>query len=179
MLNFYNVDIDYTDYLRRFDTRIPHIKYGDKDKFVCGVVLSINGCDYFAPVSSKTNKSQMSIMILDKDGKELSSIKLNYMFPAPQSVVSRIEISDVRKSDPSYANLLQKEYEFCKANESSIIAKAQKVYAISCNPNHFLHGACCDFKMLEEKSKAYFLTIMDEAFAECDSKDDEYIVAGA
>ena len=115
MLSFYNVDIEYVDYLRRFDSRVPYIKSGDKEKFICSIVLSINGGDYFAPISSKTYKQQTAITILDKDGRELSTIKFNYMFPSPQAVVARMEISDIRKKDSSYANLLQKEYEFCKA----------------------------------------------------------------
>ena len=115
MLNFYNVDVEYVNYLRQFDCRVPYIEYENREKFVCGVVLSINGCDYFAPISSKTYKQQTAITILDKDGRELSTIKFNYMFPSPQAVVARMEISDIRKKDSSYANLLQKEYEFCKA----------------------------------------------------------------
>ena len=170
MLNFFYVDTEYVDYLRAFDSRIPYLQYEDKDKFVCGIVMSVDGCDYFAPISSKTHKQQTCIMIRDKDGTDLSSIKFNYMFPAPEAVVTRVDIGDIRKSDPSYANLLQKEYEFCKANESSILAKAQKVYAIGCKPGHFLNSSCCDFKLLEEKSKAYFITITDEAFADYEEK---------
>lgn len=170
MLNFYNVDAEYVDYLRQFDDKVPHIKYEERDKFVCGIVLNINGCDYFAPVSSKIHKQQTAFLIKDKDDTVLSAIKFNFMFPAPQAVVTRINITDIRKQDASYANLLQKEYAFCKANESAILAKAKKIYAIGCNPRHFLHPTCCDFQSLEKMSKAYFTSIMDEAFAEYDNK---------
>lgn len=170
MLSFYDVDADYADYLRRFDCKVPHIKYEAREKFTCGVVLSINGCDYFAPVSSKAYKQRTSMIIVDKDGSILSAIKLNYMFPAPQTVVTRMSISDIRRDDSSYANLLQKEYEFCRANEGEILKVAKRVYSIGCNPRHFLNGLCCNFKLLEEKSRAYFLTIMDEAFSEYECK---------
>ena len=49
---------------------------------------------------------------------------------------------------------------------ASILSKAKKIYAVGCNPRHFLNKTCCDFKLLEEKSGEYFLTIMDEAFTE-------------
>ena len=58
MLNFFYVDTEYVDYLRAFDSRIPYLQYEDKDKFVCGIVMSVDGCDYFAPISSKTHKQQ-------------------------------------------------------------------------------------------------------------------------
>lgn len=69
MLNFYNVDVEYVEYLRRFDSRVPYIQYGDRDKFVCGVVLTVNGYQYFAPVSSKIGKQQTSLVIEDDHGK--------------------------------------------------------------------------------------------------------------
>ncbi len=170
MLRFYDVDIDYVNYLRKFDSRVPYIKYDDREKFVCGVVLTINGCDYFAPISSKTDKQQTAMYISDDDGNVLSSIKFNYMFPAPASIVTEKDISDIRKSDPAYANLLQKEYEFCNKIEVAILTKAQKVHTIGCNPQHFLYKNCCNFRLLEEKSKDYFVTLMDDAFAEYDAK---------
>ena len=49
---------------------------------------------------------------------------------------------------------------------ASILSKAKKIYAVGCNPRHFLNKTCCDFKLLEKKSGEYFLTIMDEAFTE-------------
>lgn len=155
MLSFYNIDVEYVNYLRQFDARVPYIKYADRNKFVCGVVLSINDCDYFAPISSQTHKQQTALLIRDRDDSELAAIKFNFMFPAPRNVISMISIPDVRKSDPAYASLLQKEYEFCRSNESEILTKARKVYSIGCRPSHFLYSTCCDFRLLEEKSRIY------------------------
>lgn len=53
--------------------------------------------------------------------------------------------------DPAYADLLEKEYKFCKKNEQAIRTKAMKVYQIGCNPEHALHSLCCDFHLLETK----------------------------
>ena len=166
MISFYYVDLEYVDYLRRYETKIPHIRYDDNDKFVCGVVLHVNNLDYFAPISSKIHKQQMCTRILNETGDAIATIKFNFMFPAPPETVTMVDISEIRREDPSYANLLQKEYEFCRANEKQIIEKAKKAYSIGHNPNHFLNKHCCDFALLEQKSKDYFIAIMDEAFAQ-------------
>lgn len=52
MLRFYDIDPAYANYLRQFDNRIPNITYMTNNKFACGIVLSIAGHNYFAPISS-------------------------------------------------------------------------------------------------------------------------------
>lgn len=151
MLRFYDVDPAYADYLRQFDKRIPNITYEVNNKFVCGVMLCVAGHNYFAPISSNKTKQKTSMLIRDRDGSVLSSIKFGFMFPAPNSAISMKDFSVVRKTDPSYANLLEKEYRFCRKNEHAILIRAGKVYDIGCNPNHVLHKYCCDFRLLEEK----------------------------
>lgn len=151
MLKFYDMDPAYADYLRQFDQRVPHIYYGTNNKFVCGIVLSVAGYDYFAPVSSNTARQQTSLLIEDDKGKILSSIKFSFMFPAPGSVITPKNFKAVRMADPAYADLLEKEYKFCKKNEQAIRTKAMKVYQIGCNPEHALHSLCCDFHLLETK----------------------------
>ena len=151
MLKFYDVDVNYAHYLRGFDSRIPNITYASHNKFVCGIVLKIGNYEYFAPISSNTTKQQTNMIIRDKDGKALSSIKFCFMFPAPSNLITVKDFKAIRQTDPSYADLLEKELEFCKNNEISIRDKAQKVYAIGCNQNHVLHNHCCDFSLLETK----------------------------
>lgn len=43
MLDFYDVDLDYINFLKQYDTQIPNISYTSRNKFVCGIVLNING----------------------------------------------------------------------------------------------------------------------------------------
>ena len=155
MLKFYDVDPDYADYLRQFESKVPYIKYDGKNKFVCGIVLNINSCDYYVPVSSKTIKQQNDIIIRDSNNNAISSLRFGFMFPAPIEVLTEKQISVIRQNDPAYASLLQKEYEFCRSHESEIMVKARKVYKIGCNPKHYLHQYCCDFRLLEEKRKLY------------------------
>lgn len=155
MIQFYDIDEAYASYLRNFDHQVPRIAYNTNNKFACGVVLCINGCNYFAPISSQTAKQRTNILIRDKDGNAISSIKFSYMIPAPSSTVKRKDFSAIRKIDPLYADLLQEEYAFCKKHEQDIRTKAMSVYKIGCNDNHPLNYACCKFPLLEEKCKAY------------------------
>lgn len=151
MLKFYDVNVAYTNYLRNYDSRIPNIVYSSNNKFVCGVVLKIGNYDYFAPLSSQKTKQQTNILIKDSNGTVLSSIKFCFMFPAPPSTVQEKDFRAIRAVDPTYADLLEKEYEFCKKNESAICQKAEKIYRIGCNPHHILYNNCCDFRLLERK----------------------------
>ena len=155
MIQFYDIDGTYASYLRSFDGQVPHITYAGNNKFVCGIVLSINGCNYFAPISSQTKKQQTNMLIKDKNGNAIASIKFSYMLPVPNSAITRKDFSTIRGSDPAYADLLQTEYDFCKKHEQDIRDKARKVYAIGCNKDHALNYTCCKFQLLEEKCKNY------------------------
>ena len=155
MIAFFDVNPTYANYLRQFDSKIPNISYSSNNKFVCGIVLQISQFNYFAPISSNRAKQQTNILIEDDKGNILSSIKFSFMFPAPLSEVSRKDFELIRQLDPAYADLLSKEYKFCKLNENAIYNKAKKIYAIGCNPKHILFPHCCDFRLLEEKCKEY------------------------
>ena len=163
MIAFYEVDKQYADYLRTYESKVPQIQYEGKSKFVCGVVLVVNDCTYFAPISSQKDRQQTNIQITDKSGMVLSTIRFAYMFPAPIDILQKMDFHKVQETDPRYASLLQKEYEFCRAHEAQICEKARKVYEIGCNPDHVLNRYCCDFRLLEEKRKEYFQQLMDSA----------------
>jgi len=158
MLRFYDVDPAYVNYLRQFDCRVPNILYKQHDKFVCGIILSIKGYNYFAPISSNKTKQQANILILDNTGNILSSIKFNFMFPAPGSVITYKDFKKIRAVDSSYANLLEKEYRFCVSHEQDIRNKAMKIYKIGCNPSHVLNKFCCNFSLLESKCTDWIIS---------------------
>ncbi len=88
-LKFYEVDSEYIKYLRvNGDQKIPNIEYEKHKKFFCGIVLTINNFNYFAPVSSYNKKVHTSFLIMDKDRetkklKAISSLRFSFMFPCP------------------------------------------------------------------------------------------------
>lgn len=158
MLKFYDVDENYINYLKSIDRQIPDISYSTNNKFVCGIVLDINGISYYAPISHTTHRFRTSKLIYDK-GTPISSIRFSFMFPAPNSVLKQKDFRQIRMQDPHYADIITAEYNYCKANESSITQKAQSVYAIGCNKNHPYNYTCCDFAKLESEYMKYDATV--------------------
>lgn len=156
MIQFFDVDSKYTTYLQSIDNKVPNIKYTSNNKFVCGIVLQINGFEYVTPISSKTNKQRTNMLIYD-GANIVSSIKFSFMFPAISKVLTFKDISKIRLVDPNYANLLQAELQFCQTHEKDILEQAKAVYDIGCNKTHHLNPNCCDFKALEEASLKYIV----------------------
>ena len=67
MFRFYDIDTNYIKFLKKIDKQVPDSKYTTTNKFVCGVVLDIDGIQYYAPISHKTEKQQTSLQIFDND----------------------------------------------------------------------------------------------------------------
>ena len=62
-LDFYQVDADYIAYLLKFDSRVPKVDYSAIDayeKFLCGIVLSIHGHDYFTPNTAEGMRTRFT-----------------------------------------------------------------------------------------------------------------------
>ena len=157
MLKFYDIDKNYINFLKTIDTQVPDIEYSSNNKFVCGIVLEINGVKYYAPISHKTDKQQTNLQIFDK-GRPISTIRFSFMIPAYDEVLKIKDFKSIAQSDPNYAALLHAEYSYCSSHLNDIKAKALAVYNIGCNKNHRLNYTCCDFKKLEEHYTEYKTT---------------------
>lgn len=154
MLKFYDIDKEYINYLKTFDKQVPNITYSSNNKFVCGIVLEVNGIKYYAPISHKTDKQQTNLQIFD-NGRPISTIKFSFMIPAYSEVLKLKNFKEIAKSDPNYAALLQAEYSYCSSHITDIKNKALSVYRIGCNKNHRLNYTCCNFKLLEKHYLEY------------------------
>ena len=154
MLAFYDVDPKYIDYLKTIDPRIPNIQYDRNNKFVCGVVLEINGIDYYAPISHMIKRQQTNIIIYDNN-TAIASIRFSFMFPALKDVLTKKDFRKIAQTDKPYADLLATELSYCSRNEAKLKSKALSVYRIGCNKEHVLNNVCCDFKALEAGFKLY------------------------
>ena len=51
-MEWYAVDKEYVDYLKNYDEIVPDIDYKNKMKCFLGIVLTRDGIDYFAPLTS-------------------------------------------------------------------------------------------------------------------------------
>ncbi len=151
MIDFYNIDSGYLDYLRRYDDKVPRTGYITHKKFFCGIVLTIgDDIPYYAPVSHFRHKQRTNFPIYDKDGTTiLSTVRLCFMIPVIDSVLQRINIKDIYRIDSAYATLVDKEYSYCSKNEAQLLKCAKIVYRIGCNKTHKYNSCCCDFKFLE------------------------------
>jgi len=158
MLKFYDVEENYINYLKTIDRQIPDIAYTTNNKFVCGIVLDIDGVSYYAPISHTTKLYRTSKLIYDK-GRPISSIRFSFMFPAPKSVLTEKNFAQIRAIDPHYADVITAEYQYCIKNESDILQKARSVYNIGCNKEHQFNYTCCDFKKLEAEYSKYDKTV--------------------
>ena len=160
-LSFYDIDKDYVKYLQEGETkergftRVPNVEYpGKLPKFTCGVVLEINDCKYYVPVSSfKTQKPDNILIKIDSEryNKVKGTLRFNYMFPVPDNCIKeRIIAQDTNKA------LLNLEWNFCNNNEKTIRNKARQTYSKVVNKvNPSIVKNSCDFKLLEELCKTY------------------------
>ena len=166
-LKFYDIHKKYISYLKKFDHQIPEIEYDNNSKFFCGIVLEINGFNYYAPITSFNKQQRTNFVILDK-GRPISSIRFSFMVPASEPFIT---LTDFSSKPQKYKDLVNAEVKYCNQNITAIYKKAKEVYKIGINKKHPLNHTCCDFKLLEEKSLIYNNTMKEIAV----SKEDESI----
>ena len=168
-LNFYTVDNDYIEFLKNAEqekrgfTRVPNMAYGEqrKPKFLCGIVLQVNDVNYYVPVTSFKIQKPDNFLIKAKNGKIVSSLRFNYMFPVPETVLRVKSITE--EEDPKYKILLSQELKFCNTNRENIKQLAQRTY------KRVLRGFdkglvinSCDFLLLEKKCKEFVISEQKE-----------------
>jgi len=156
-MRFYEVDTAYINYLLKVDSKVPHVNYSTispYNKFLCGIVLSVNDHDYFAPISSFTTPQRTNILIRNSQGRILSSIRLSFMIPIPPGVVSLKNIDS--EQSQSYKFLLYNELRFCNRNSDYICKRARIIYeAVTIKKIPFMVKNCCNFKLLETYCTEY------------------------
>lgn len=154
MINLYEVDDDYIDYLRNIDNKVLSAKSGNRTetrKYV-GIMIHNRNFDYFIPLSSYKPKTYDS-MYESKSFKKIGNmavLRINNMIPISNGVCHRIDFNLV--ADENYRNLLRNEYRILKSREREIRQDARIVYFSRLNENNKgkpLYKICCDFKALE------------------------------
>lgn len=165
-LSFYDVDIQYINYLQaeerkhRGFTKVPNIKYKDKRKFLCGIVLRINELEYYVPISSyKKQKSENFLIIFDDDdyNKVKGSLRFNFMIPVPKDCIKERIIKE--EKDEKRRIFLHKQLKFINSNVDTIKRRAKRTYLrVINNYSPHLTRNSCDFKFLEEKCREYMLS---------------------
>lgn len=161
-MDFYYIDEEYIRFLQQYEkekrgvTKIPNIRYTNRNKFAFGVVMQVNGMNYYVPVSSFDKKQEANILIrVPGDEKEVKgTLRFNYMFPVPDECIERLVIKEVK--DEKYRSLLNKEYQFCVDNAEHIQKKAKKIYEmVTSNRKQVLTDNSCAFHILETGYQEY------------------------
>ncbi|MBP3462067.1 MAG: type III toxin-antitoxin system ToxN/AbiQ family toxin [Tyzzerella sp.] len=63
-MDFYRIKEEYNQFLQKYEkekrgvTKVPNIKYTDRNKFAFGTVFEINGMKYYVSVSSFDKKQE-------------------------------------------------------------------------------------------------------------------------
>jgi len=163
-LNFYIIDEDYINYLRKFDKHIAYNK-SQKRPYI-GVVIIVEENYYFAPLLSpkakhKTYRDNLTFfkIINIKRKSNLGIIRFSDMIPVPQESVYLL---DTKEKSYGYKRLLSEQYNYINipTNREKIINKAQKIYNIVTKDSkskmaRFYKDLSCDFKLLEQKCIEY------------------------
>lgn len=162
-VQFYYAAKEYVEFLKQAETRergftcVPNIEYQNRNKFVYGAVLNINGMDYFVPVSSKIGKDHeynIDIKTDDKINPIKGSLRFQYMIPIPHNCLTKLVIDDI--PDFNQRAKISKELKFCRRNKDKIEQYAQKTYlAVITQKNDKLLSHSCDFLLLERACLEY------------------------
>lgn len=135
----------------------PHLYFdNDNKRKYIGVILQINGFDYFAPLSSfKEKHHKMKETIDFIKVKNYAVINLNNMFPVPNREREYVDIKSIK--DPHYRALLNSEYRFIKSIQDKLRKNAQNLYKIKIKDRDTtkLSKRCNDFELLEKVCRMY------------------------
>lgn len=90
------LDVNYCNYLRKFDSKVPY-NYDKKllRPFI-GVLFEVNNCLYFAPLSSpkaKHLKMKDNIDFLKIKNGKLGAINFNNMIPVTNKNIVKIDLN--------------------------------------------------------------------------------------
>ena len=168
-LKWYIADREYVNYLRKFDSKVENINYDKKLKPYIGILITINEFDYYVPISSTKEKHYkikegMDFIKIKEDDKIIGVLNLNNMIPISEDNVKKLKYKDIGqyrefsndKEKSLYISFLNFELDLINKKMEKIKRNAMKLYKEKTNnPKSNVSKRCCDFKLLEEKSKFY------------------------
>lgn len=170
-MHWININEKYLDYLRSYESRIPHSDYGkNKYKPFFGILFETQDLLYVTQIShaqprhQRMKKQPDFYKIYDPDlpSRLIAVVNLNYMFPVPKSEVTSFEKKKIdtyryfsdNAEKSKYIDLLDKEMKVINRLELSFAAKDiyEKKYQY---PNSPLARRCLDYRMLEVYAKEW------------------------
>lgn len=153
-LKLYRVTNHYLNFLREIEPKIPMNKDNGKDRPFVGIVLSVNGIKYIAPLSSKLGKSQTDFKVKVRN-EHKATIRFAYMFPIVEKALIEIDYTSEFKIDFKYTALLINEDLYINQHKTRIYEIATKTHTNVISKRFGFENFCCDFAKLEDKYKSY------------------------
>lgn len=132
------------------DFQSKNNNYEKKNRPFIGVLFMVNSYEYFAPLSCPKIKHKSMKNTLDfvkiKNG-EYGGINFNNMIPVDKKNYKLVDLNN--QEEKNYNELLRHQLDWINANKNMIIDRALKLYFL------YIEKRCCNFSLLEEKSKNY------------------------
>lgn len=162
-LKFYRADAGYCEFLRKADPCVPYIQDDKSIRPFVGIVLTVGGFNYFAPLTSPkpkhmSMKNQVDFLKI-KSGV-WGAINFNNMIPIHTSSLSAVDMKILPTDDKAeidYKNLLANQLSWCNSNKDRIKAQAEKLHSMIVSGQAWpdLAKRCCNFSVDEEQYKKY------------------------
>ncbi|MDR3076940.1 MAG: type III toxin-antitoxin system ToxN/AbiQ family toxin [Synergistaceae bacterium] len=162
-LSFFRADAAYCDFLRQADPCVPYVSGNKGTRPFVGILLTVNGMRYYAPLTSPKSKhlsmkNQLDFMKIN--GGAWGAINFNNMIPIHPDCLAPVDLkispADT-KGDADYKNLLTNQLSWCNSHKNQIIKQSEKLYGLiskgSARPE--LSKRCCDFKTCERQYRIY------------------------
>ena len=156
------VDYKYYDYLRKFDNKVPYNAGSKELRPFIGILFTVEGCEYFAPLSSpkiKHLKMNNNIDLIKIDKGNLGVINFNNMIPVTNKNYELFDLNKEPDNTPELKRqlLLRNQVRWLNSNVKFVKDKALRLYKLYSGgrlPDR-ISKRCCNFKLLEEKCKEY------------------------
>ena len=155
-LKIYYLDENYINYLRKYDNRVAYNK-NQKRPYI-GVVYTFNGLNYFAPLAHPRPKhlkmSERAIDVFKIDKGKLGVVNINNMIPTPIECIAEV-LPTI--TDEKYKILIENQTTFINNHKNTLFRKVRQ-FKLQYDKNHLpenVKNRCCDFYLLEQKSKEY------------------------
>ena len=167
-MRWINVDENYLDYLRNYESRIPRTDYGEnKYKPFFGVLFETDDLYYVTQVSHPQKrheklKQQLDFYKLYNGNQFIAVVNLNYMFPIPKQHTSPFQKKYIdtyrtfesEEEKKNYIALL--DLELKAINRLNLGEKAKFLYDLKYKkPDNNIARRCIDFKEMERLANLY------------------------
>lgn len=139
-LKIVRVNIDYCEYLRKYDNKVAYNMNEKELRPFIGILFNIDNCEYFAPLSSPKLKHKSMKNTIDfikiKNG-ELGAVNFNNMIPVTESNYSLVDLNKKSSNNEElkYQRLLKEQLHWLNANYHQVKNKSFKLYNLYNNGN--------------------------------------------